>query len=869
MTAGGLAQDIAVRDVLNPGSLVERLIGLVRLLRPSDGWIALILLAANLMVVVGSVDHANWVPTPNLALVILMAMATGLVLSRLPIWGPLVFPVGLGVGVWVIVWQMTSQPLGDASVADGGQLWDRLELWFTAAKGGSISIDNVPFSFGLLVALWILGYVAVWLFSRYRMFWGVFILGGAGLLSNLTFLPPEAGVFLALYLLTALLLIARVQSVRRQKEWSRRNIIFDGHLGALSLSDSFFLAAAVLIVAFFIPLGREFGPVHGAYEDMRSPMTAWEDDFNRLFAGIPARRPIGYRVWGDVMAFQGTISPTTTVVLRVESPSPMYWKARTYGTYTPKGWVSEETTFNTLDWVPTYSTPQVTLKRFEVSYSVTPYYASKSLFAGNQVLEADRNVRVETYDSPIYTLDLPHPEPVDTPPPSLEDAASSLNQLMARRRGLVQDTVPERVGALPPTLANAASSLNRLLRQTGGLVENIALESSLPPDLRLVKVSRSDGKVQQVKLAEVIPERPDVLSLRSPKGKIKAGDTYTITSSVSVAKPGQLSAAGTDYPTWVLTRYTQLPEDLPQRVRGLAADLTSGTYTPYAKAKAIEAYLSTFPYTLKVDPPPYNADGVDHFLFTLQEGYSEYFASAMTVLLRSVNVPARLASGYTVGDEVPDEQAYFVTDSHSHAWVEVFFPDYGWITFEPTPGASLPRVTLPTSERQADDSPGGTQDVLQDACEQSIDICNDENDASPTPDTSTETTSWPGNLGGILQWLLGVLGAVALLGGTASLLWRRYMTPSQDPRRSYRQLAFLGALSSVGPGAHETPYQYRERLHQAMPDYREEVSVLIDAYVRNRYGAKEPTWGDASRIPRAWLRLRLPLLRRVIRWRMA
>ena len=55
---------------------------------------------------------------------------------------------------------------------------------------------------------------------------------------------------------------------------------------------------------------------------MRSPMQAWEDDFNRLFAGLPAQRPIGYRIWGDVMAFQGTINPTDAVVLRVESPTP-------------------------------------------------------------------------------------------------------------------------------------------------------------------------------------------------------------------------------------------------------------------------------------------------------------------------------------------------------------------------------------------------------------------------------------------------------------------------------------------------------------------------------------------------------------------
>ena len=90
------------------------------------------------------------------------------------------------------------------------------------------------------------------------------------------------------------------------------------------------------------------------------------------------------------------------------------------------------------------------------------------------------------------------------------------------------------------------------------------------------------------------------------------------------------------------------------------------------------------------------------------------------------------------------------------------------------------------------------------------------------------------------------------------------MTPSQDPRVAYRRLSLLGALSSNGPVAYQTPYQYRDRLQKVLPDYREEVSAVVDAYVRNRYGAKELAYGGGIRLTGAWLRLRLPLLFRVI-----
>ena len=833
MTAGGLTRYVSSRGRLNFESSADGLIPWVRFFRPSDGWIALTLLAFNLMLVVGSVGSAEWVEgmgTGSMISVLLLGMLTGLILARLPVWGALLFPAGLGIGLVVVVWQITSFFGGESAVAGTGQLWDRLELWFAAAKTGSISIDPVPFAFGVMLVTWLMGYLGVWVFTRYRNFWGVFLLGGAGLLSNLTFLPPSASVFLGFYLFIALLLIARVRSVRRRQEWRNRNITSDGNLGALSLSDSLILAVVVLIAAFVIPDGHRYGPVEKAYAQMRSPMEAWEDDFNRLFAGLPARRPIGYRIWGDVMAFQGTISPTETVVLRVESPTPLYWKARTYGTYTSKGWVSEGTTLKALDWVPSYSAPQVTLDRLEVSYSVTPKYASRNLFVGDRVLTADRNVKIETYDSPVYTLDL---------------------------------SDPGSLGALPRSLADPASDLYRLVDQSGGLVEDTALAADLPPDLKLLNVSRDNGVIQQAQLAEVLPAVPDVLSLRSAKGKIKDGDTYNVTSAVSVAEPEALREAGTGYPAWALTKYTQLPVDFPQRVRNLAAGLTARADTPYEKAKAIESYLRTFPYTLEVEPPPFNADGVEHFLFTLRKGYSEYFASAMVVMLRSVNVPARMALGYTAGDKVPDKQVYIVTDSHAHGWVEVFFPNYGWISFEPTPGASLPPPYLPGSGEAAEQSTTGAErDRDEGLCPPSDVDCVTDRGPAPDGADQEDNTSW--SILGILPWLLASLGAVSLLSGGTWLFWKRYMTPTQDPRAAYRRLSLLGALSSNGPVVHQTPYQYRDRLQRVLPDYREEVSAVVDAYVRNRYGAKDLPFGSARHLTSAWLRLRLPLLLRVI-----
>jgi transglutaminase-like putative cysteine protease len=283
---------------------------------------------------------------------------------------------------------------------------------------------------------------------------------------------------------------------------------------------------------------------------------------------------------------------------------------------------------------------------------------------------------------------------------------------------------------------------------------------------------------------------------------------------------GLFRAAGTDYPAWTLAKYTQLPLGLPQRVRDLGAELTAGANTLYEKAKAIEGYLRTIPYTTKVEPPPFNADGVDHFFFTLGKGYSEYYSSAMAVLLRLVNVPARLATGYTAGDKVPDQQVYIVTDSHVHGWVEVFFPRYGWISFELTSGKALPPLYSPESEEVADESTvGAVSGPELGDCFPTFENCAQIIDPPPASAAQEDSTLWSGTFRRILPWLLSALGAVALLAGGAWWFWRRYMTPSEDPRVAYRCLSLLGALSSNGPAANQTPCQYRDRLQQVLPHY--------------------------------------------------
>lgn len=145
----------------------------------------------------------------------------------------------------------------------------------------------------------------------------------------------------------------------------------------------------------------------------------------------------------------------------------------------------------------------------------------------------------------------------------------------------------------------------------------------------------------------------------------------------------------------LLEHYTQLPKELPPRVRDLAFELTKDKTNWFDKAKAIESYFDQpqFIYDQsKVAVPGEKDDYVDQFLFETMRGYCDNFSTSMVVLLRSVDIPARWVKGYTEGEyrgvAESGQRLYEITNNNAHSWVEVFFPEVGWVPFEPTKGFS-------------------------------------------------------------------------------------------------------------------------------------------------------------------------------------
>ena len=315
--------------------------------------------------------------------------------------------------------------------------------------------------------------------------------------------------------------------------------------------------------------------------------------------------------------------------------------------------------------------------------------------------------------------------------------------------------------------------------------------------------------------------------------------TYTVVSWIPDATVDELQKAEGDYPDWVKERYLPLP-DIPERVRQMAQEVTqqANATTRYDKARAIETYLRNFPYDLNLEPPPLDADVVDYFLFTAKRGYCDYSATAMVVMLRSIGVAARYASGYNMGHYDFAQGAWAVTEENAHAWAEVYFPGYGWIEFEPTP----------------------TQQVFI------RNVTRLDSDAANLPATTA-----PERKGIPPLWIGGGALMLVLL---FVIIWppRWFAQARRTPRKIifgvYERVVGQARWLGIYPWAGQTPREYLRVLAQEVEGRAhfaegtaQELKIIDQAYQRARYSEETLTYLDGHRAEDAWRRLRLRFLR--------
>jgi transglutaminase-like putative cysteine protease len=275
----------------------------------------------------------------------------------------------------------------------------------------------------------------------------------------------------------------------------------------------------------------------------------------------------------------------------------------------------------------------------------------------------------------------------------------------------------------------------------------------------------------------------DTSTLVAVGDELSLGETFTIVSAQPRPTPDELRSAGSASSPDPI--HLELPDDFPRGVADLAADVTEGSPSSYDQAIALQTFFQGFRYSTEVQQG-HDISAIEGFLRE-RIGYCEQFSATFAAMARTLDIPSRVAVGFTPGIQAPDGW-YSVLGKHAHAWPELWFDGIGWIAFEPTPGRGAPGSESITGlQPQQDTTPatGGAGDGDgPPATAPPATVANpieDPTNSVPAPNVGADPTGIPptqastggGGIGPVPFVVLGLLAVLAALPAVVRWIRRR------------------------------------------------------------------------------------------------
>jgi transglutaminase-like putative cysteine protease len=645
---------------------------------------------------------------------------------------------------------------------------NRQLVWLNKAVNGGTSRDGLIFVIQTSAIFWLLGYTAAWYTFRKPRVWRVVVPTGLVLLSVVYYYagPRPLSLYLAIYVLLALVYVARTHLVAQEKVWRAASVRYERGLRFSFLRAGFLASLLALIIAWSLPTLTANAAVNDALSGTRGPWREFQDNWTRLFSALRSYGTATSDPYQDTLILGGPRSVGNSPIMDVHVPRQLpyiYWQAIALDTYDNGGWFLTE------------------------------------------------------YDSNLHFPD-----------------DGVLNTPFTMSREVITQTVV----------------------------------NYLPNSSFLYGAPEVIGSNRQMFVDAITDDQGStVISAIRSRFVLRQGDTYQVISRVSTVDAQSLRAASTDYPAWVTDTYLQLPETITPETRELAEELAAPYSNAYDKAVVIQNYLrENITYNDQIAAAPDGVDPVHHTLFVSQEGYCTYYASAMAVMLRSQGIPARIVNGYAQGDYDDASGSYRVRASNAHTWVEAYFPEYGWIQFEPT--ASIPVVTRPeTATGEGGDGfvtpllpPEIDREALLgeglDGVERGGDVVG-ENGLGAGSGISAFFANFPvwQALGGIVVLALALVVMVA-----ASKLNKRV---ESDVDKSYNRLGSWARWLGVLFRPAHTPYERADLMAAAVPEGRTSIRNLTQQFVLRQF-SQARAYTDGFDPLQEWQVLRPLLLRTVL-----
>ncbi len=743
--------------------------------------------------------------------------------------------------------------------------------WYLGDEIGE-DLESLFVSLLMGVILWLVGYLGGWTLFRHGWLLTSILLPGFLILVNLGYGDEPRTWFLVAYAFLALMLIARQNFFMRTVHWSHARLAAPRSLRPGFAAAGTFVAVFATLVGVFAPASLSQATLQPLVTEVSSGVLSAQDRMARWLENARGEPPPGATMdGGSFAAFDnsfsvgGPLELTDEPQVLVSAPYGPYLSAQTFDGYSGRGWYSTtEETFNPegpdgrryspeMTFAPNQQVPlsdDANQERVSQAIEITPLTSFENRLLSVDTYQASStqvSVRMSWVQLDGYRFELGG------------DAASEIPRDLLRLVSLL------RVGSLDG--ADGESGPMPLDAELRSVIEN-ELEQLERRFLIVTWTASASGRVDQMTVTGQIPIYDDVEAVF---GRTEGVGSYRVLASTSVATSEMLATAGQEYPAWVKDRYLQLPDTITTRSNELTRQITAGLDNPYDMARAIEAYIRTnMVYDETVDAPPDDADIVDYLLFERQRGYCEYSASAMTVMLRMLGIPARVVVGFAPGDYDQSRDGYVYLQSNAHAWTEVFFPGYGWIPFEPTP-----------SEALIDTEPGEQVDDLEPlatiAPEPETPVAEELDPidaATPQPTTDAGdmvppavTPSSPDE-GRVVPWTaIAVAGAVVAAIGAGWLLWSLPLRNATPGTAMFLRLRRIGRWLGVSPSATSTPREYGRAFADQVPSSRPHVERIVKTFEIDEYGPERADSGVLRAAEQAWQSIRRQTPRWLLRWR--
>lgn len=799
-------------------------------------WGSIILLFLVLEIAILSIEQAQWItPQPSLTTTLVLAILIGWVLckSRLPDLAR--YPLAVIFGAMVTVWQASSLLPPSEMTPRVSQLIINLQSWWQTMSIAGHSADTTYFAVFLTLVTWTIGYISTWFLLRRQNAWVAVSLGTIAILVNLSNLSDKHYSFFFLYLVAALLLIGQ-SNLARHIYWFKKNSAHYSRRGTI-----YFMASLICLSILIVSIAWQTPEVR-AYRmetliSTKIPLKKnIEEYFYNLLLAVQAKQPFLMSLEQRELLFGDSYGQGNELQFVITSEQPHYWRTRMYDIYTSSGWTSSNAEEYLLIEEIASSEAESISNRSQITYGVVTKLRTDILLTAGEFVSADTPVTVHSLIPLSFDIELSDSSHDGDLPPDVASLARSLRTAELASKEFGSDELSQ---LLPEDL---------LLTGTGTSRDNPDETSRvLPPAL-------GNGQPTTIEVTRRPAPGRDTITVTSPR-LFRPNQHYTVTASVSSVTPAELAKAGDDYPHWVTDYYLQLPLAFPERIRQLSETVTQEVESPYDKVLAIKQYLSQINYSLQVKAPPEGADGVYYFLFTEKSGNCVHFASTMAVMLRSVGVPSRLCTGYTPGEWDASTGESILRAKNRHAWPEVYFPDYGWVEFEATPGTDTETEAI-----------AGRDDAVSDYGEEIQEPEIDEGMIGwdlGAGGTNTTPRKWPTPFL-LLAIILGVLLILALSSVIASRI-KRFLTPD-GAHEVYSEMCFLASLMRLKPEPQQTPLEYCSELTSVFPLQTEAIDNIVQTYLENRFSRRKILMHlQRRKLQDAWHEVYPAFLRRLFR----